>query len=123
MSDDWYEQVAAAMPLTQGDLIPDCPLLAWQAEPIELSPGQNQDDEVLKAASTAVRADVVVLTQACDLEHKKVANVILCPHLTLDHYKEAWTESMRQGNQNPTAKAWKGHCDDIREGFVWNCTF
>ena len=27
---------------------------------------------------------------------------------------------MRRVNQNPTERAWKRHCDDICDGFVWN---
>ena len=29
---------------------------------------------------------------------------------------------MKGRGQNPTAKAWKRHCDDICAGFVWNLT-
>lgn len=122
MSDSWYEHVAAETPLTQGDLITDCPLLAWKPEPVELTTDQQQEHEVLKAASNAIRADVVVLTQACDLEHGKVANVILCPHLSLGEYKILWEQSMRDANQNPSPKAWQRHCRDIQDGFAWNLT-
>jgi len=122
MDDPWYEHVAPNTPLTQGDLISDCPLLAWKPEPIELRPDHDPEHEVLKAASNAIRADVVVLTQACDLEHDKVANVILCPHLTLNEYKTVWTENMRRTGHNATPKAWRSLCDDIREGFAWNLT-
>ena len=27
---------------------------------------------------------------------------------------------MRRKGQNPTARAWRRHCDDICDGFVWN---
>lgn len=33
MSSPWYELVAGEVPLTQGDLILDCPLLAWKQPP------------------------------------------------------------------------------------------
>jgi len=79
MSDSWYSHVEAEIPLTQGDLISDCPVIAWAAGPLNLS--GSEEGEVLKAATTAVRADVVVMTQACDLEYNKVDNVIMCPHI------------------------------------------
>ena len=37
MSDTWYEEVEAATKLMQGDLILNCPLVAWKAVPPCLS--------------------------------------------------------------------------------------
>jgi hypothetical protein len=68
-------------------------------------------------------ADVVVMTQACDLAHDKVRNVVLCPHVGLSVFRTLWQDAMRQAGQNPTAKAWRNLCDDITEGFVWNQAF
>lgn len=120
MNDAWYENVPASTPLTQGDLILDCPLLAWKPDAIELRSGDGSEKEVLKAASIAVRADVIVLTQACDLAHDKVANVILCPHVALDEYRAMFEEELRRTGNKPTDKAWRRRCDDIRDGFAWN---
>lgn len=118
MSESWYAVVDANTALTQGDLIFDCPLIAWNSEPVDLA---GQDElEVLKAVNHATVADVVVMTQACDLAHDKVSNVILCPHLSLSEYRGYWEAEMRAQAQNPTDKAWRGTCDDIREGHVWN---
>lgn len=121
MSDSWYERVTADAPLTQGDVITECPVLSWRAEPIELHAGTDCAD-VLKAAVQAVRANVIVMTQACDLAHHKVANIILCPHVSLSNYKEQFQQEMRAIGQNPTDKAWRTHCRDITDGFVWNLT-
>ena len=60
------------------------------------------------------------MTQACDLEQEKVRNVVTCPHLSLSDYKATWEAFLRQRNQNPTAKAWRTHCDDIKDGYAWN---
>jgi hypothetical protein len=68
----------------------------------------------------AIQADTVVMTQACDLEHGKVQNVVLCPHLSLTEYYEVWKAEMERTGQNPTQRAWRRLCDDICEGFVWN---
>ena len=68
-------------------------------------------------------ADVIVLTQACDLEQNHVDNVVLCPHVLLSSHREYWEESEHERGQNPTAKGWRNHCDDIKGGFAWNLCF
>ena len=120
MANPWYEKVASDTSLTQGDLISDCPLIGWASDSLERE--HLDDAEVLKTATTAVRADVAVMTQACDLEQERVANVIVCPHVSLGEHRTLWQETMREKNQNPTEKAWRSYCDDIRDGFNWNLT-
>jgi hypothetical protein len=78
------------------------------------------EEQILRAASTAIRADVVVMTQACDLEDENVANVILCPHVSLDEYKVIFEEDRKAKGQTPTPRAWQHECNNIRNGFVWN---
>ena len=46
----------------------------------------------------------MVMTQACDLEHAKVTNVVLCPHYGLNEFKDAWEDDQRNKGQNPTAR-------------------
>lgn len=121
MSDAWYEIVEAGERLTQGDLILNCPLIAWKSDPLQL-PQNTDETDALQGATTAIQADVVVMTQACDLEHEKVANIILCPHFALADYRQAWEAEMNNRRQNPTERAWKRHCNDICDGFVWNLT-
>jgi hypothetical protein len=121
MTEAWYEIVEASERLTQGDLILNCPLIAWKPDPLQL-PENSEEANVLQGATTAIQADVVVMTQACDLEHEKVANIILCPHFSLVDYRQAWEAEMYNHHQNPTEKAWKRHCNDICDGFVWNLT-
>ena len=118
MSDAWYEAVDASTRLTQGDLIFNCPLLVWKPGAVSLETSRGA--EVLRSAMEAATADVIVITQACDLEHDKVADVILCPHYSLAEYRESWDQMLRSQNQNPSEKAWRRHCEDIRDGFVWN---
>ena len=85
MSDTWYTHVDAEHPLTQGDIILDCPLITWKSVDVELT--GSEESETLKAATTAIKADVVVMTQACDLVYRKVPNLIMCPHLSIDAYR------------------------------------
>lgn len=121
MSESWYEVMAGDRPLTQGDLLFDCPLLAWDAA--ALRSGNAPPEGALKDAVAAFREDVVVMTQACDLEHRKVENVVLCPHLPLSTFRQVWQEWMTAKQQNPSEKAWKRTCEDIANGYVWNQAF
>jgi hypothetical protein len=119
MSDIWYETVSPGERLTQGDIIFDCPLVSWSSTPIQVT-GSGSEVEALKQGRVAFQADVIVMTQACDLEQEKVRNVVACPHLSLSDYQAAWDAFLRQRNQNPTAKAWRTHCSDIKDGYAWN---
>jgi hypothetical protein len=120
MNEAWYGIVPANAPITQGDIIFDCPLVGWKVDTLEIE--NIGESETLQSLAVATAADVVVMTQACDLEHNKVSNIILCPHVLLEDYRQLWTNEMERQNQNPTEKAWRKNCDDICDGFVWNLT-
>jgi hypothetical protein len=120
MSYDWYEKVSSDTRLIQGDLINDCPIITWSDSEIKFN--GSLERELLTTMTVAIKADVVVMTQSCDLEQDKVNNILLCPHISLTEYKKFWEEKMREGKQNPTDKAWKAHCNDICDGYIWNIT-
>jgi hypothetical protein len=71
MSEPWFEVVDSGVDLTQGDMILNCPLLKWQLDQVAPGNAASEAAEVgrLLAAVRAVRADVIVMTQACDLAH------------------------------------------------------
>jgi hypothetical protein len=79
----WYQRVAADAPLDQGDLIPGCPVVGWKDEPIDYSSGGDAIG-ALRSAIELAQVDVVVMTQTCDLEQRKVRYAILCPHYSID---------------------------------------
>jgi hypothetical protein len=114
----WYDIVAPDSPITQGDLIFRCPILSWN--PANLSVDGSNEAECLRGAATAVKADVVIMSQACDLEKEKIENVILSPHISIQKHKAQWESDMRSSENNPTHKSWKKHCEDIRKGYMWN---
>lgn len=114
----WYKAVDASVELTQGDIILNCPVVRWAAESIELNTGNEV--ETLKSSIEVIQADIVVITQACDLENDKVKNVILCPHLPLNGYKAEWEKSMKERGQTKFDKAWVRTCEDIKNGYIWN---
>src|SRR5208337_2110538 len=64
--------------------------------------------------------DCVVMSQACDLEHGNIRNVIACPVYTLTEYKPLWRGAVEVSRQNPTEKSWQRHLDDISKGSIWN---
>jgi hypothetical protein len=122
MNESWYEVITPGTALTQGDLIFECPLLTWNARHPPVTP-EAQDAEYLKREIRAFKADVVVMTQACDLEHGKVRNVVLCPHDPLTLFRKTWEEGMLASGHHPTEKAWRRTCDDLANGYVWNQCF
>lgn len=117
-NDPWYEAVDASIRLTQGEIILNCPVVRWASKPIELK--ADHEVETLKSSIEVMQADVVVITQACDLENDKVKNVILCPHLSLNGYKEEWEKFMKERGQVKLDKAWTRTCEDIKNGYIWN---
>jgi len=120
MTEPWFEVVEADQPLTQGDLLLDCPVLVWQTE----TPARMQTPpRPLQDRAALFSEDVVVMTQACDLAHDKVRNVVLCPHRPPPAFRKDWELWMAERQQAPTEKSWRRLCDDSAAGYVWNLTF
>jgi hypothetical protein len=97
MSDRWWQSVSGRS-LAQGDLLPDCLLPVFVAPTASQSSDDSQEVSVLTAR-------LIVVTQSCDLENKKVPFVALCPIHTLDEFAQ----------QNPLfqkAKNW----ETVRKG-------
>ena len=118
MNSPWYARVAARRAITQGDIVVACPVLTWRRESLKLR--RKNVAETLKSLVDAVETDAVVMTQACDLEQRKVEDVILCPAIPLSEYRKQWEEAMTAKGQNVTPNAWMSYCGKVRDGFVWN---
>jgi hypothetical protein len=116
MSYAWFEEVAATAPLTQGDLLCDCPVVRWSYDPQP----EGQQTEDLQQLSVAEVADCIVMSQACDLEHGHLRDVILCPTYTISEYRPLWQNAMEVRQQNPTQKSWARFLDDVSNGSMWN---
>jgi hypothetical protein len=115
MMNDWYSEVSKSEGLTQGELIFNCPVLTWsQTTGGEFSP------EILSQSVSGIATDLVVMTQACDLEHEKVSSVVLCPHVSLKHYRSSWETALKSHGHQPSEKAWRKVCSEIANGTVWN---
>jgi hypothetical protein len=129
MNDAWYEVVEAGTRLTQGDFILDCPLITW-AEEVEgqAAPAVSTEaaravpeSEVLKRRSEIIAEDVIVMTQACDLEYDKVSQVVLCPHYALSFFRDqAWKPDQEQRKQKTNSEAWQKYYKAMANGHLWN---
>jgi len=119
MSMPWYEIVEASTPITQGDIVVNCPVTAWSEESVTIT-SDFTPEKMLSSLVVYEAVDTVVMTQACDLEQEKVKYVILYPHYALDVYREQWEVAMLQRQQNPTDRAWRYHIEEIRQGKIWN---
>ena len=120
MTDDWYEEVGPDEPLLQGDLVPRCTLHSWSSEPITIE--GTGDTERVKGKVDRLLADIVILSQSCDLEQRKFPLVIVCPSRPLDEHRSSWVQHQESATKPTNNKAWKSHCKAIRDGFVWNLT-
>lgn len=117
-NEPWYEVVEPSERLTQGDIILQCPLVGWKPAltQVEGLPG----NEVLKGATDIFTDDVIVMTQACDLENKNVSNVVLCPCSTLTAFRQSWEEERKIVGKSISSDAWRSVCRSIANGFNWN---
>jgi len=98
MTRSWWTPARGAA-LAQGDLLPDCLVPVFLAEPDLLS--------VETAAQILKRAQLIVVTQSCDLENRGVEFVALCPIHTLYEF-EAWNPEFTK----------KGQWENVRKGRI-----
>lgn len=93
MSETWWQQVKGRQ-LAQGDLLLNCLIPVFTGE---------SDNEAVE--EYLERARLIVITQSCDLENDKAANVAMCPIHRLDEFEKinekfamrgAW-ENVRKG--------------------------
>jgi len=100
----WYQVVEGAN-VTQGDIIFDCPLLVPEANDVLLRAVQGSDEK-LTADVPVQKANLIVMTQACDIEHSKVNSIVLCPIWPLEGFSKdvpmlqsaKGREELRRGN-------------------------
>jgi len=114
---EWYSSCAAADALSQGDLIFSCPVVGWARGAVAPSCDSSAALSVLRQD---YRADVVVITQACDLQHDHVSEVVVCEHVGVSDHFVLWKERMTASGQRPTDKAWQKYLNHMRKGFDWN---
>jgi hypothetical protein len=74
-----FEELQAehgVVPLSQGDILDDCPLVFWADQTRQVAEGDEPESQ---------RARVIILTQACDLANDKAARVVVAKvHVAAD---------------------------------------
>jgi len=91
----WYD-VVDGDDLAQGDFIDSCPIIIPP-------PSMNEDDTI---NANVCEYDVVIMSQSCDLENRKIDLVLLCPVWPLSKFEERSSffkskkgkEELRRGN-------------------------
>lgn len=79
----WYGTASSADTLQQGDFIERCPLV---------TPIVSPENEITKESNIEVRIrryNVIVLSQSCDIQFKKIDSVVLCPQVPLTTFQDA----------------------------------
>jgi len=90
--------------LRQGDLLPGC----W----VPVFPADFAVSTVATRIVHADQADLIVMTQSCDLEQGNASLVALCPIWPISVFEEAQTSLGR----NKSAKAWRDYWNNVRKG-------
>lgn len=74
----WY-QVEKWDGLEQGDLLPNCPVVLPPPVLSEKLIGMNEGDK-LELPTLVQFADLIIMSQSCDLTQDKITQVLLCAH-------------------------------------------
>jgi hypothetical protein len=100
----WYEEINNSDEITQGDIIRECSLPAFDGSFYDsLVAKSDFAEEPIEIKSS----NIIILSQACDLENEKINSVVMCPVWTLrtlvdeNHYFRGSKarESLRQGKE------------------------
>lgn len=103
MTYPWYQELEVEEnEIQQGDFIPECPIVI---PPSKFNEDQSVDIEIMLV-------DAVVLSQTCDLVHKKVDIVLVCPYYSLKDWISRLPEGQNKG------KGLKRTLEDLRKGHL-----
>jgi hypothetical protein len=96
----WY-QIVNESALRQGDFLDSCPVLIPNGNVLEVTEGNKY-----QLNANIVNYNVVVMSQSCDLDNKKLDFVLVCPHWSLEDFakqnnyfnSKEGKKQLRQGN-------------------------
>lgn len=106
----WYRIAEADEELEQGDFIDDCKILIPTYIPIEIEANMPINPRAFHAASVEEVRDVIIISQSCVLENRKVDFVHLCPRISYSTYVKITS------NLGKNTKAILGNLNEIRLG-------
>src|SRR2546421_6311660 len=90
----WY-QSGNWSKLRQGDLLPECLVLIPPADLTTLLLNLKQGD-TLQGNLIVQRADLIILSQSCDLENEKIQQVLLCAYFPASNLSKSDRASIRR---------------------------
>ena len=101
----WYEEIYSSGEITQGDIITECNIPLHGKKLYE---ALLEDKELTSPIDIKI-ADVIVLSQVCDIKLDKVDSIVVCPVWPLTTLIETNSyfnssdakESLRQGKEPP----------------------
>jgi len=112
----WYEEIYKSCELTQGDVIYDCLIPLPKKEWFQAI---ANNEEKIEGSLDMQQANIVILSQACDISNDKIDFIVACPIWPLDkwaqggdYYKSSGgRKSLRQGKE-PAYHLLNKHCSD-----------
>ena len=102
MEFNWYKTISNSNEIEQGDLIPNCPIIA---PPATIEENGEYEVEVMNINS-------VILSQSCDLVNNKIDIVLVCPTITLVDFRNNLPESEQ------SSRAFKKHVENLKKGHL-----
>ena len=93
----WYKEGIWST-LMQGDLLPNCFVLVPPADLASLFLNAKQGD-TLQDGLIIQRADLIILSQSCDLENDKIQQVLLCAYFPASNQSKDARDSIRKGQR------------------------
>lgn len=105
MNFEWYEELSSSNEMTQGDIIKECPI-PLISESMYIANLQDTVEEIDEPVVVKT-ANLIVMTQACDLANDKLESILLCAIWPLNEIMNLATyfksstarESLRQGRE------------------------
>jgi hypothetical protein len=92
----WWSPISNGS-LAQGDLLPACLSPVFRANPVPNETGEADEEDVFQA-------DLIIVTQTCDLENHKAEFVALCPIHALAAFEEINPKYQRKGEWEAVRK-------------------
>lgn len=110
----WLTHLSSTDAISQGEIIEDCQVPQFDARMQDGTPSLVQEIK---------EYDAVVLSQACELAHKKIRHALVCPAIKLSEFHDAWTESQTSSGNNVTERAWKKEFERLKRNDVINLCY
>ena len=108
----WYDIAVGNEELEQGDFIDNCNVLIPTYTPVEIEAAAPTKQQTFEAKGINEIHDVIIISQSCDLENKKIDFVQLCPMISYNEF----VEGVKTSSPNTNTKAILRVMNDIRIG-------